>query len=210
MIKMASLDKLPDDTSKKLFAGNALAAFGRAMSDKINMAWTSSTGKTTSACYAISQIGCEPGSSIKQLSGMLSLEHSSLVRLLDHLERDGLINRVDNIKDKRLKNIYLSDAGEEMFTVLINERKNIIDQLTAKLDMSELYTLHGLVEKLMPAVVVGGDDQHYVCRQCQLEACPQEICPVNLCDKDHFEIPTKPFTRKVDSIGDLCKLVAAE
>jgi DNA-binding MarR family transcriptional regulator len=200
---MATLGLLPEDISVDTFVGNALGAFGRALSDKIDIAWTTTTGKTTSACYAINQIGCEPGSSIKVLSKMLGIEHSSLVRLLDNLERDGLIQRIDNKNDKREKHIYLSDEGESMLTQLINARRRIMQPVTGLLNDAELNTLHELIEKMTAAVVVGGDDQHYVCRLCELEVCPQEMCPVNLCHEEWYELPDKPFRRTVSSKRNL-------
>ena len=192
---MTKLSLLPSEISIDTFVGNALGAFGRALSDKVDLAWTIATGRTISSCYAINQIGCEPGSSIKTLSKMLNLEHSSLVRLLDQLERDGLIKRLDNKSDKREKNIFLSDQGEKTLTQLINARRCVMEPITGLLDDKEINTLHSLIEKMMPAVVVGGDDQHYVCRLCELEACPQEMCPVNLCFDEWYELPEKPFKR---------------
>lgn len=196
---MTTLDLLPKDISVDTFVGNALGAFGRALSDKIDIAWTTTTGRTTSACYAINQIGCEPGSSIKVLSQMLGIEHSSLVRLLDNLERDGLIRRIDNKEDKRVKHIFLSDQGEDMLTDMINARRRIIQPVTGSLNDDELNTLHDLIEKMTSAVVIGGDDQHYVCRLCELEVCPQEMCPVNLCFDEWYELPDKPFRRTIAS-----------
>ncbi len=196
---MTDLKLLPSDISTDTFVGNALGAFARALSDKIDDAWVLTSGKSTAACYAINQIGCEPGSSIKTLSGMLGIEHSSLVRLLDHLERDGLIERVNDQVDKRGKKIFLSAKGESLWTDMINARRRVVEPMTGLLDDKELGTLIKLVGKLMPAVVRGGDDQHYVCRLCELEICPQEMCPVNLCFEEWIEIPDEPFKRQCDS-----------
>ncbi len=196
---MTDLNLLQNDVAVDTFVGNSLGAFGRALSDKIDVAWTTATGRTISSCYAINQVGCEPGSSIKSLSKMLSLQHSSLVRLLDQLERDGLIKRLDNKLDKREKSIFLSDDGEKVLTKLINARRRVIQPVTGLLDDTEINLLYQLIEKMMPAVVTGGDDQHYVCRLCELEACPQEICPVNLCYDEWYELPQMPYKRSIDS-----------
>ena len=134
---------------------------------------------------------------------MLGVEHSSLVRLLDNLERDGLIKRIDNKQDKREKHIYLSEQGETMLTELINARRRVMQPVTGLLDEEELQALHLLIEKMTAGVVVGGDDQHYVCRLCELEVCPQEMCPVNLCHEEWYELPEKPFIRKINSARKL-------
>lgn len=196
---MANLKQLPKDISTDIFVGNALGAFARALSDKINDAWCQATGKTSSACYAISMIGSEPGESIKTLSKMLGVEHSSLVRLLDHLERDGFVERVNDEIDKRGKRVFLTDEGEALLTKMINARRRVIEPMTGLLEDHELQLLLDLIEKMTAAVVEGGDDQHYVCRLCELEVCPQEMCPVNLCHDEWSEFPDEPFRRKVDS-----------
>ncbi len=196
---MANLKQLPKDISTDIFVGNALGAFARALSDKIDDAWSRTTGKTTAACYAISQIGCEPGSSIKTLSGMLGIEHSSLVRLLDHLERDGIVERLNDTADKRGKRVYLTDEGEALLTKMINARRRVTEPMTGLLEEEELDVLLKLIEKMTPAVVVGGVDQHFVCRLCELEVCPQELCPINLCFDEWAEFPEKPFKRRIDS-----------
>ena len=199
---MTNLERLPGDITADVFVGNAVGAFARALSDKIDSELTSVAGRSAAACHAISQIGCEPGSSIKSLSRMLGTEHSSLVRLLDHLERDQLIERVNNLLDKREKKIFLSARGEAVFTAIIKARRRVLLPMTGLLDDVELAAFHTLVEKLFPAVVEGGDDQHIVCRLCELESCPQEICPVNLCFEEWKEIPEQQFRRQVDSVRD--------
>ena len=197
---MADLNKLPDDIPKDDFVGNAVGAFACGLSDKIDVAWTTLTGRGITTCYAINQIGSEPGSSIKTLTGMLSIEHSSLVRLLDGLERDGLIERRSDPEDRRGKKVYLSVAGEELLTEMLNARRRILQPMTGTLDDNEMQTLFDLLGKMMPTVVIGGDDQHFVCRVCELEMCPQDFCAVNGCHEEYKEAATEHgFRRPIGS-----------
>ncbi len=183
-----------------LFAGNVLGTFGRALTDKIDQAVCDSAGLSRSACYAIVMVGSEPGSSIEVLRRMLALEHSSLVRLLKRLEQYGLLERVRGAgNDQRVVEIYLTDAGEASFTRILDARRTVLDEVLEPLQADERDYLIKLLAKVMPTVVEAGDDQHYVCRLCDLEVCPQEVCPVNLAYPDFFELPDKPFKRKVIS-----------
>ena len=196
----ADLNNLPVDIPKDDFVGNAIGAFACGLSDKIDHAWTTLTGRGITTCYAINQIGSEPGSSIKTLTGMLSIEHSSLVRLLDGLERDGLIERRSDLEDRRGKKVYLSVAGEELLTEMLNARRRILQPMTGTLDDNEMQTLFNLLEKMMPTVVIGGDDQHFVCRVCELEMCPQEFCAVNGCFEEWKDEATEHgFRRPIGS-----------
>ncbi|MEP1443743.1 MAG: MarR family winged helix-turn-helix transcriptional regulator [Hyphomicrobiales bacterium] len=197
---MADLENLPSDISKDDFVGNTVGAFAYALTDKVELAWTTLTGRGVTTCYAINQIGSEPGSSIKTLTGMLNIEHSSIVRLLDGLERDGLIERRMDHEDRRGKKVHLSTAGEELLTEMLNARRRVLEPMTGVLDDNEMQTLFNLLEKMMPAVVIGGTDQHFVCRVCELEMCPQEICAVNGCFEEwKDEAPEQGFRRPLGS-----------
>ena len=50
----------------------------------------------------------------KELAIALGIEGPSLVRLLDGLERRGLIERREDESDRRARGIYLTDAGHDL------------------------------------------------------------------------------------------------
>ncbi|UYN94208.1 MAG: MarR family transcriptional regulator [Enhydrobacter sp.] len=50
----------------------------------------------------------------KELAGALGIEGPSLVRLLDSLERRGLIERREDENDRRARGIHLTRAGREL------------------------------------------------------------------------------------------------
>jgi MarR family transcriptional regulator for hemolysin len=50
----------------------------------------------------------------KELATALSIEGPSLVRILDNLERRGLIERRADASDRRARGIYLTRAGHEL------------------------------------------------------------------------------------------------
>lgn len=186
--------------SSDLFAGNVLGAFSRALSDKVEHAVCEATGLSSSACSAVVTVGSEPDSSIETLRRMLSLEHSSLVRLLDRLERRGLLKRVRGSRtDQRMVSVSLTGKGEDCFTAILEARRATLEEVMLPLGSAERKLMVGIVAKMMPHVVYPGDDQHYVCRLCDLEVCPQEECPVNLAYPDLFELPEQPFRRRASA-----------
>ena len=183
--------RLPDT-----FVGNIIGAFSRALSDKMDRAVREAAGLSNSACCAIVTIGSEPNSCIETLRRMLSLEHSSLVRLIDRMEKQGLLQRIRGTgKDLREVKVSLTDRGETYFTIILEARRNVLAKTLEPLTHEERQLFSSIIFKLMPSVVEGGYDQHYVCRLCDLESCPQENCPVNLAYPDLFELPEKPFKR---------------
>lgn len=185
-----------DGMNHDLFMANILGAFTMGLNDKINRAVSAAAGLNSSACYAVVTIGTEPGSTIEELRRMLDLEHSSAVRTIAKLETKGLVTKSRRpCDDKRVVRINLTQAGEDIFCRILDARQAVLTRVTSKMTEEERTLLNGLIRKVMPDVVEPGDDQHYVCRLCDMEACDQRICPVNLAYPELTEIPDAPFRR---------------
>ncbi len=193
-MNMANIRKL---RASSKFTGNAIGAFSRALADRVDEAAIATTGLSSSANSAIVQIGSEPGLTIERLRQMRNSQHSSVVRLLDGLEKKGLVARMRGCSgDRRAVIIELTKRGEDLFTDILDARRTALSKITDLLDTEELVIFGKLVRKIMPAIVHPGNDRHVVCRLCELEVCRQEICPVNLAFPDWFEVPDRPFRRK--------------
>ncbi len=198
------MDDLNELNFSDLFVGNAIGAFSRALCDRMDQAVTSATKLSCSACYAIVQIGSEEDGdealSIEKLRSMLNLEHSTVVRMIDRLQDQELVIRArGSSSDQRQVVIRLTDAGEKCFSKILDARRGVLNGMVGALDANEKKTIIELIGKLTPHVVHPGDDQHVVCRLCDLEVCRQEICPVNRAFPEYFELPSKPFQRTCSS-----------
>lgn len=64
-----------------------------------------------------------------ELADALDIEHPSVVRLLDGLERQGLITRCAVVGDRRAKQIQLTDAAQQQ----VKELEELTDRLRAVL-----------------------------------------------------------------------------
>ena len=183
-----------------VFVGNILGAFSRALSDRMDEAVEQATGLSKSQCYVVVQVGTEPQSCIETLRRMLNVDHSTLVRALKKLEDAKLVKRIrGDTSDARLVRVSLTNEGEDCFTKILDSRRAGLNRSVSGLSGRELNQLQVLIGKMTSHIVDGGDDQHYVCRLCELEACPQEICPINCAPAEHFELPETPFRRKTAS-----------
>lgn len=192
----ADTGPVPDGLNRDLFMANILGAFTMALNDKMGRAVSAAAGLNGSACYAVVTIGTEPGSTIEELRRMLDLEHSSAVRTIAKLEARGLVTKSRRAcDDKRITRINLTRSGEDLFCKILDARQDVLTKVTSKMSDEERKLLDGLIRKVMPDVVEPGDDQHYVCRLCDMEACDQRICPVNMAYPGLTEIPAAPFRR---------------
>lgn len=173
-----------------LFTGNVIGAFGLALTDKIDRAVTKAAGLNKSACGAIVTIGTEPNSSIDELRRMLDLEHSSVVRMVAKLEERGLVRKSRGAgDDNRVVRVSLTEAGALTFGRILRARQQVLLSLTSAMSDAETAFLERLIGKAMVQIVDPGDDQHYVCRLCDMDVCDQTRCPVNLAYPDLYEEP---------------------
>lgn len=76
----------------------------------------------------------------KELATALSIEGPSLVRLLDNLERRGLIERREDETDRRARGIHLTRAGRELAVRVAKVGTEIQARLLADVPPAELET----------------------------------------------------------------------
>ena len=74
----------------------------------------------------------------KELAAALGLEGPSLVRLLDTLERRGLIERREDGADRRARGIFLTPAGRELQERLAKISSAVQLRLLADIDAADL------------------------------------------------------------------------
>ncbi|MCG8347746.1 MAG: MarR family transcriptional regulator [Chloroflexales bacterium] len=61
----------------------------------------------------------EDGLTQTELSRHVAIEDATMVRTIDRMERDGLVQRVRNARDRRQLNIFLTDKGRSLRDVLV-------------------------------------------------------------------------------------------
>ena len=74
----------------------------------------------------------------KELAHALGIEGPSLVRLLDSLERRGLVERREDESDLRARGIYLTKSGRQLQTRVLRVSESIQRRLLAAVRPSDL------------------------------------------------------------------------
>ena len=88
----------------------------------------------------------------KELAAALGIEGPSLVRLLDSLERRGLIKRREHEGDRRVRGIYLTPPGRELQRRVLRIGDNIVQRLLAAShpdDLEACNRLFGAIERAL-------------------------------------------------------------
>ncbi|MFB9948563.1 MarR family winged helix-turn-helix transcriptional regulator [Rhizobium puerariae] len=94
-----------------------------------------------------------------ELACELELEQATMVRLLDRMEENGLIERHPDANDRRVKLIVLTPYGEEQAALVKSIGEDLRTQIFANIDPEELRTSIDLFERIS-ANVAEMDDIH--------------------------------------------------
>ena len=92
----------------------------------------------------------EDGMSQTELSRVIAIEPPTMVRTLDRMTRDGLVERRPDTKDGRISRIYLTKRGRELRDVLVPRAVAVNERSLARLSKTEARTLFNALTKLTP------------------------------------------------------------
>ena len=104
-------------------------------------------GITQSIGYLLINID-EEGTTVSQAAALLGLKSTSLSRMLNQLEKTGLIYRKSNQGDKRSVKIYLTDLGKEKRQLAKNVVKEFNNYLNAHISDADKQYLTEMLKKI--------------------------------------------------------------
>lgn len=84
----------------------------------------------------------------KELAETIGIEGPSLVRLLDTLERDGLIERREAAADRRGKTVHMMQAGEQCLKGVQGVQEELRAQLLKDITNDELRLCHDVFQRI--------------------------------------------------------------
>ncbi len=85
----------------------------------------------------------------KELAALMNIQDPTLARLVDRMERDGMIRRIENQKDKRVKFLELTDAGKTKVEALMPDGEAFSNLLLDGVSKEELEVFERVLEKLL-------------------------------------------------------------
>jgi DNA-binding MarR family transcriptional regulator len=118
------------------------------------------------------------GATLDQVHQVLGLTPSGAVRLVDRLQRAGLVAREPGT-DRRSRAVRLTAAGRQAADGIAAARSAYLDGLVDGLPPDQVDALRNLLAVVMARVVQGKDGGAWTCRLCDLTACrrSQGECP---------------------------------
>jgi DNA-binding MarR family transcriptional regulator len=164
-------------------AGNLLGALSLAVADRTSESVASAgaaAARTTTGAAALSALlHFLDSPSIDLLRRVLGLTSSGTVRLVDRLERDGLVRRRGG-EDGRVTTIELTAAGRRAAAAVARTRGEVLEAALSGLDHDERAALDELLGAVLVGLIPHPGPNGWMCRLCDTDACGRERgrCPV--------------------------------
>ena len=161
-------------------SANLLGTVGLAVSDRIRAAGEEELGLGGSAPMAIvalsTYLADQPLDVIARAFGITA---SAVVRLIDRLEAEGLVERLPG-PDRRRVSVRLTAKGQRRAKSILEQRERALDGVLEALTVAEREQLTRLHEKLLTQLPDDVPGARRTCRFCDVHACGHYAgrCPV--------------------------------
>jgi MarR family transcriptional regulator for hemolysin len=110
------------------------------------------TGFSHSRWLLLLHLSRYDGCTHRELAERMGIEAPTLVRLVDRMEHEGMLNRCTSETDRRVKHLYLSGAGKEAVELIRSHaaqlRKEILSESKHEDIGTALKVLHNVRDKL--------------------------------------------------------------
>ncbi|MFD7075845.1 MarR family winged helix-turn-helix transcriptional regulator [Nocardioides sp. NPDC059952] len=163
---------------------NLLGAAAQGLNDHIRAGLSEAARLSDSASATLILLSDSGGIGASELGRRLGLTQSAAVRMVEGLERDGLLQR--GPKAGRNVAITLTARGRDLAQDLREARGRSLDAIVNTLAPEELEQLEDLLMKLLPRLHHQPGDADRLCRLCDRQACIEGdvICPVGQAERD--------------------------
>jgi DNA-binding MarR family transcriptional regulator len=174
-------------------AANVLGALMVATSDRMVESVQAELGLSETAAAALSALNqFLDGPTVDQVAQVVGLTQSGGVRLVDRLERDGLVRRGAGT-DRRSASVSLTSAGRQLAQKVETTRLQLLGDVMAPLSAEEGGTLAALAGRMLVGMMREPGATRWICRLCDLGACgrPAGHCPLEQAARARYGPVTK-------------------
>lgn len=113
-----------------------------------------SCGMTRAQWVILFWLDRQPGLSQAELAELLEVEPITVGRLVDRLERRGMLERRPDPKDRRIWRLHLLPAAGPVLSRMANDRAEILEQITAGLDPDALASARDVLLHMKSALSI--------------------------------------------------------
>jgi len=164
---------------------NLLGASALALTDLALGGATRAAGVGGSGAAALVSLVASGGLSVSELGRRIGLSQPAASRLVDGLERDGLVERRPSPFGGRWMVVHATEDGHGVAGRVLAARGDPLAEVVDGFDDAELRVLGELLEKLLVRVYERDGRAQYICRMCDRDACTAQSaeCPVGAAER---------------------------
>lgn len=152
---------------------NKLGALGAIIANKTNVALE---GLSPSAASLLSMLHFKPRLTATALATIAGVSQPTAVRLLDGLERQGLLTRGE--PKGRVTPLALTKRGRKRAVSLQKRRLAALDGLLSPLTTKERRQFGGMLDRLLAGATTSRAFARTTCRLCEHDLCGPGVCPI--------------------------------
>ena len=139
---------------------------------------------SASSAAALVSLVAHPGLSVSELGRRVRLTQPAAARMVDSLEADGLVERVQSTVNRRWTTVRPTQHGSRIAKQLLTARNAPLVDTVAKLDEGDQQALAILLEKILPQLYDDVGDGQRICRLCDRQKCTRSApCPVGQAER---------------------------
>ena len=161
---------------------NLLGAFLTGLHEHMSVRLEQESAIGGDAPAALVAIAYNEGCPVEFLRKTLTLSHSWTVRVVEKLEKAGLVQKKTGT-DKRAVALYVTDLGRRKVHGIVRARRRCLDEVLSAVPTKDHKKLTTMLERMLACITGDDDSAEAICKLCEVDVCPQNRCPVTLAVK---------------------------
>jgi MarR family transcriptional regulator for hemolysin len=152
--RLTNMIKYDFESSVGFIVNNTAKAFQKALDAELRK----NVGVTISQWRVISTLARQPGITQKEIADRVGIEGSTLVPIIDKMEKDGFVKRKLDNEDRRINRIYLTTKADDLWNSMIECALRIRKLSTKEISEEQIKTTLDVLRKISKNLTIYFDD----------------------------------------------------
>ena len=121
------------------------------VTSRANQLWTKTLrahGLTIGRWQVLSVLSRFDGSRVGTIADLSGGEQPAVSRVIDQMERDGLVNRRPALDDSRAVQVWISPGGRELLEALMPHAEDFVSRMVRTLSDAEIKQMNSMLERV--------------------------------------------------------------
>jgi MarR family transcriptional regulator for hemolysin len=148
------MSKYDFESSVGFIVNTTAKAFQKALDAELRK----NVGVTISQWRVIGTLTRYPGLTQKEIADRVGIEGSTLVPIIDKMEKDGFVKRKLDNQDRRINRIYLTNKTDDLWNSMIECALRIRKLSTKEIPEEQIKTMLEVLKKISKNLIIYFDD----------------------------------------------------